>query len=572
MKIQSAITRKIYEFSPRKDGQAKYLCPECSAKRKPEHRGEKCFSWDAEKNRGYCHNCQAAFFEYRPFDKKQYVMPEWKNITKLSDKVVKYFEGRMIKQEALNKMRIYSDIETMPQFNKEVEVICFPYFFDGRLVNIKYRGPKKSFKLVAGAELIFYNQDVLREYKEVIITEGEIDTLSFITQGYFNVMSVPNGAGNKLEYLDPYIELFNGIEKIYLATDSDTRGIELRDELIRRLGAERCYLINFKDCKDANEFLCKYGPDFHDLIPNAQPVPLKGIVSVDNIAAEIYNLYEEGIKPGVKIGLDKLDNSITWELGRLCMVTGIPSSGKSEFVDFLVTRLNILYGWKAAYFTPENYPLKYHYAKLYEKIIGKEFKKGKSNNVEYDMAYEYIRENFFYILNEEDLKLSTILTAAKILVKTRGIKILVIDPWNKIDHQFSDSETRYISRALDEIINLAKFSNLLIFLVAHPTKMGKGEIPSLYNISGSAHFFNKPDYGFTIDRKADEQNILQDEVDVHIQKIKYKHLGKSDVVHLFYDKVTGRFKQGAGSDLSNWLIREEEKEIEFEIRNEDAPY
>ncbi|NLH53875.1 MAG: toprim domain-containing protein, partial [Bacteroidales bacterium] len=421
-------------------------------------------------------------------------MPEWKNITKLSDKAVKYFEGRMIKQEALNKMKIYSDIEFMPQFNKEVEVICFPYFFDGRLVNIKYRGPKKSFKLVAGAELIFYNQDVLREYKEVIITEGEIDTLSFITQGYFNVMSVPNGAGNKLEYLDPYIELFNGIEKIYLATDSDTRGIELRDELIRRLGAEKCYLINFKDCKDANEFLCKYGPDFYDLIPNAQPVPLKGIVSVDNIAAEIYNLYEEGIKPGVKIGLDKLDNSITWELGRLCMVTGIPSSGKSEFVDFLVTRLNILYGWKAAYFTPENYPLKYHYAKLFEKIIGKEFKKSKSNDIEYDMAYEYIRENFFYILNEEDLKLSTILTSAKILVKTRGIKILVIDPWNKIDHQFSDSETRYISRALDEIINLAKFSNLLIFLVAHPTKMAKGEIPSLYNISGSAHFFNKPDY------------------------------------------------------------------------------
>jgi twinkle protein len=566
MKIQSSNTKQIYQFDPGNKGEERHLCPECSHTRKKKN--DKCLAWDNKEKRGYCHNCQAAFFEYRPHEAKEYVCPQWTNKTDLTDKAVKYFEGRMISQPTLIKMRIYSDIEYMPQFEKKEQVICFPYFFNEKLINIKFRGPKKSFKLVSGAELIFWNIDCLAKFDEVIITEGEIDALTFIQAGYDNVLSVPNGANKNLEYLDSCIEMFNGIKKIFIATDQDTKGIELKGELIRRFGAERCYVVSFKDCKDANEFLQKYGPDIKDVIANSTPVPVKGIIEVGSFYADIRDLFEQGVQRGLIIDQPIIDEYITWEAGRLAIITGIPASGKSEFVDYLVAKLNIKHGWKAAFFTPENYPLKFHYAKMFEKLIGKKFSQSLTTELEWDMAYDYIRNNFFYILNEEDFTVKSILDSAKILVKTRGIKIVVIDPYNKLEHQYKDSETQYISRFLDQITLFAKVNNVLVFLVAHPRKMNKTngaiDVPSLYDISGSANFYNKNDYGFTVHRKVDSDNVMQNQIEVHFQKIKYKHLGKQGVISLDYDYVSGRFNQ-SGRDLRNWLIPEQKKEIPIMI-------
>lgn len=573
MKIQSSNTKQIYNYEP---GQSKTLCPECSHTRKKKT--DKCLSWDKEHNRGYCHNCLTSFFEYRPHEPKEFFIPQWKNLTDLSDKAVKYFESRMISQKTLNKMRVYTDNEFMPQFSKDVPVICFPYFLNDKLINIKYRGPNKSFKMVSGAELIFWNIDCLLKFDEVIIVEGEIDALTMIQAGYENTLSVPNGANKNLEYLDSCIEMFNGIKKIYIATDQDTKGIELKSELIRRLGPERCYIVSFKDCKDANEYLQKYGSDIKDVIPNAVPVPVKGIIEINSLYADIRDLYEQGVQSGLKINQNIIDEYITWESGRLVIVTGIPASGKSEFVDYLVCKLNINHGWKAAFFTPENYPLKFHYAKLFEKLIGKKFSQNTTTELEWDMSYDYIRYNFFYILNEEDFTVKSILDSAKILIKTRGIKVIVIDPYNKLEHKYTDSETQYISRFLDQIILFAKLNDVLIFLVAHPRKMsktanGKIEVPSLYDISGSANFYNKTDYGITVHRGTDDQNVMQNEVDVYFQKIKYKHLGKQGIIHLNYDYITGRFNQ-LGDDKSNWLVKNTEQiTIDYyETKKEDAPF
>jgi len=574
MKIQSSNTKQIYSFDPGTGNHERHLCPECSHNRKKKT--DKCLAWHNKEKRGYCHNCLTSFFEYSPHEAKQYVCPEWKNKTDLTDKAVKYFEGRMIKQSTLNRMKIYSDMEYMPQFSQEVEVVCFPYFMNGKLINTKYRGPQKSFKLVSGAELIFWNIDCLKDFTEVIIVEGEIDALTFIEHQFYNVLSVPNGANKNLEYLDSCIDQFRGIKKIFIATDQDTKGIEVRDELIRRLGPERCWVVSFKDCKDANEYYQKYGSDFKDVIKDSKPVPVKGIVEVSSIYADIYNLYTQGVQKGKEIGISKIDELITWESGRLAIVTGIPSSGKSEFVDYIVTKLNIKYGWKAAYFTPENYPLKFHYAKIFEKLIGKKFSNQNSNELEFDMAYDYFRDNFFYILNEEDFKVKSILDSAKILVKTRGIKTVVIDPYNKLEHQYKDSETQYISRFLDEIINFAKFNDVLVILVAHPKKMNKGEVPTLYDISGSANFYNKTDYGITIHRKTGEQGTMINEIDVYVQKVKYKHLGSQGRISLNYDFVTGRFNV-LSDDKSNWLVDSpipetaEQKEVNFWEKDEDEP-
>lgn len=574
MKIQSSTTRQIYNYEP---NGTRSVCPECSHTRKKKE--DKCLSWDKENKRGYCHNCSAAFFEYRPHEPKQFVIPEWKNETKLTDGAVKFFEGRMISQATLIKMGVYSGTQYMPGLKKETGVICFPYFRNGQCINIKYRSKEKSFALVSGAELAFYNEDCLNLSDEIIITEGEIDALTFIQAGFINTVSVPNGANN-FDFLDPYIERLIDIKKIFLATDQDTPGVKLRDELIRRFGAERCWIVSFKDCKDANEYLQKYGDAIKDVIDEAKPVPVKGIIEVPMIYSDIRSLFENGIQPGKKIDQEIIDKYITWETGRLAIITGIPASGKSEFVDYIVCKLNIKHGWKAAYFTPENYPLKFHYTKLFEKIIGKKFSAEKVSEIEWDMAYEYIKDNYFYILNEADFTVKSILDSARVLVRTRGIKIVVIDPFNKLEHKYTDSETQYISRFLDELITFAKLNDVLVFLVAHPKKMskvnGKTEVPSLYDISGSANFYNKTDYGITVHRNTDDSNVMINEIKVYFQKIKYKHLGEQGIIDLNYDYITGRFSQ-SGSDLSNWLIKEapivNQGVIDYyEVTNEEAPF
>jgi len=563
MKIKSKLTNALYEFSPKGTSpEERYLCPECSAHRKKK--SDKCFAWNPIDNIGYCHNCGTSFYIFKPGQEKQYTAPEWKNITQLTDKAVKWFTGRMISQKTLVKMKIYSDTVFMPQHGIDVETMCFPFFFQDDLINIKYRGPQKSFKLHSGAELIFYNQDALLNFEEIIIVEGEIDALSFIECGFDNVISVPNGANIKLEYLDIYHGLFDRIKKIYLATDVDPKGIELRDELCRRLGADKCMIVNFKDCKDANSFLCKYASDFNDLLKNATPMPTQGIVTVDNLYGDIRDLYENGIEPGLSLG-EPFDNFIKWETGRLAIVTGIPSSGKSEFVDYLVTKMSLNFGWRAAFFTPENYPLKYHYGKLYEKIIGKRFRKSASNEIEFEMAFDYIRENFFYIMNEENFSVDFILQNAKSLIKTRGIKVIVIDPYNKLDHQYTDSETQYISRFLDKLTNFAKFNDVIVFLVAHPKKMdkdgnGKIRVPSLYDISGSANFYNKTDYGIVVHRQFTDNNTMLNKIDVYWSKIKFKHLGEQGMSKLDYDYETGRFNTGV-EDKINWLNKSVEQKI-----------
>lgn len=563
MKYQSSLTKKVYEIDPQSK---RTTCPECSHNRRKKE--DKCVSWDLTNKRGYCQHCQAAFFVYENKPEKIFVVPDWKNITDLSDRALKWFSGRGISQETLKDAKIYSDNEYMPQHQKEVEVICFPFFRNDKQVNIKYRGAKKSFKLVSDAELIFFNHDVInQDYEDIIIVEGEIDALSFMEVGLKQVISVPNGAGN-VDFIDSCINEFDNINNVYLATDSDKKGIELRDELARRIGFEKCLIVDFKDCKDANEYLIKHGGlELGKTIENAINYPVKGIVKVNDIFADIKNLFENGIQPGKNIQIPSIDKKITWELGRLAIITGIPGHGKSELIDFLIARLNLIYGWKTAYFTPENYPLKFHYAKLYEKFVGKSFDKKYSNTDEFNIAYEYIRDNFFYIMDEEDSSVDMVINSAKSLVKSKGIKILVIDPYNKLEHpqERGESETQYISRFLDKITTFAKFNNVLVFLIAHPTKMRKSdmgvyEVPNLYNISGSAHFFNKTDYGLTVYRNYNVEKASYDNtIELFVQKVKFKHLGETGAVSMKYVYTNGRFAENheiqEEFDKSNWLIQ-----------------
>ena len=194
------------------------------------------------------------------------------------------------------------------------------------------------------------------------------------------------------------------------------------------------------------------------------------------------------------------------------------------------------------------------------------------NKTHFESIYEYIQDNYFYILNEEDLTIQSVINSAKAYIQQKGIKILVIDPYNKLEHQQErgQTETQYISKFLDILVNFARFNSILIFLVAHPTKMPKGEIPSLYNISGSANFYNKTDYGFTVDRAMDDDNIMTNNVNVYWQKIKFKHLGTQGVSELCYNINNGRFDEVGKYDNVNYLTSKYNVDVSFGLEFDES--
>ena len=565
MKILCLQNKVVYTIDAKKDGENAMQCPVCTETRR--HKNKKSFSWNNQKSTGYCHNCDSRFVEYKPMpERKVFTRPKITNRTELTGKALEWFLGRGISQGALNKLGVYSSTEFMPQTGCDRTVVCFPYYLDEQLVNIKFRDAAKNFKLVKDAELIFYNINALKDSKEIIIVEGEIDCLSYIEAGIDNCISVPNGASAKnLDYLDNYVDLFDGLEKIYLATDNDLHGFELREELIRRLGAEKCFVVNFGEFKDANEYLVNKGKiALAQTITNAIEVPVEGVIKLQSHYDDIYSMFISGAETGFGVGIEEIDKAVTWETGRLAVFTGIPSHGKSEFVDYICTRLNLIHGWKVGYFSPENYPVKYHYSKLASKISGKKFEKGYISREEYDRTFDYISNNFYFIYPEEDMSVDNVLSKAKHLVRRYGIRVMVFDPYNKIEHMRDrgETETEYISRFLDRMIMFGKRHNVLVFLVAHPRKMEKAANgayikPTLYDINGSANFYNKADYGISIYR-----DFNTNKTTASFLKVKFKHLGDGGDVELKYNYINGRY-ENIDSEFREWsdksyLDKEEE--------------
>lgn len=528
------------------------ICPSCNESRK--NKGAKSFSYDVTKGVGTCHNCNDSFVLFKELEPKEYAKTEYKrpakfvNNTELSDNMVKYFESRKISKQTINEMQITERLEWLPQTGSEMNCICFNYFRGGELINTKFRDGKKHFKLVKDAELIPYNIDGLKDQDCAIWCEGEFDQLSYYEVGYKYAVSVPNGANKSTQgliYIDNVINDLEGIKTHYISNDNDEPGRALRDELIRRFGAENCKLIELGDCKDANEFLIKHGRDaLRGKVTTAKDIPLSGIYNLEEDLPGLYDLWENGMPRGLEIGYSKVNQLITWVSSALAVWTGIPSSGKSEMVDDVCEQLNILHGWKVAYFSPENWPTKLHVAKIVSRISGKKYAKSAMDLHELDTTLDYVRNNYFFINpDNEDLTVDSILSHAKALIKRKGIKILVIDPWNKLDHKMEggESETKYISKVLDTLDMFAKKNDILIHLVAHPTKMkkdaaGQLEVPSLYDISGSAHFYNKAFYGLSVHRS-------DDTVLFNILKVKFKHLGESrgGTVVMRYNVKNGRY-------------------------------
>lgn len=562
----------------------KSTCPVCSADRKKKH--QKCLMLDWERGLGTCQHCgevlQLHTYERdKTFD--TYVRPIIKPENKpTQNKIVQWFESRGVSKLTLDKAKVTQGTEWMPQIGKETNVILFNYYVDGEVINIKYRDAQKNFKLYKGAQKTFYNIDSIKDMDECIIVEGEIDCLSFIEAGYDAVVSVPNGFTAQgqvnLDYLTEFYQYFEHKKKVYVCVDNDEAGENGKKELIRRLGSDKVYLCDLKDCKDANEYLMQYGKeDLLSVIANATPCPIENVIRVSDMINDLDEFYKNGVKNGYKIGLDEFDGIFSTYTKQFIVVTGFPSSGKSDFVDQMTIGYNMMYGWKTAYASTENYPQYLHVDKLVRKLYGNTPKYEETKEQAWRKCVDHINKNFFFIDYEDGFDLDKVLSKGEELVRRMGIRCLVIDPYNKIRDKgnLSMSITDYTNMYLNKIDNFCKKNDVVCILVAHPTKPqnDKGKLiePTFYDVKGGGEFYDMSPHGLLVHRDYETSTVK-----IKVLKVKFANLGENQAhVDYCWNVNNGRYtpiKDGSPRwDNTNWIATKQNPfditkslDIEFE--------
>jgi len=518
-----------------KEGATQGICPLCSSDRQPKNSKKQCASYDWERGLGTCHNCDSTFqlhsYQRKGASERVYERPPW-GTTEIYTKVEEWFKTRGISKQTLQDLNVGEGDEFMPQTGKKEKTIQFNYMMGDQLINIKYRDGRKNFKLYKGAEKVFYNINSVVGYDWCVIVEGEMDVLALHEAGIKNAISVPNGAtlnSNNLSYLDNCIDYLDDKTKIIIAVDADEAGQALKNEFIRRLGAEVCYIVDFNGNKDANEFLTEHGADkLKSAIHAAKQVPLENVTTLYDIQDELKDFVKNGFKPGFQVGLENFDKIFSTYTGQFITVTGIPSSGKSDFVDQMVVGYNKNYEWKTAFASPENQPTYLHAHKLMRKTWQDMPLPGDIGGDKWNQVADHVNDNYFFI-DMDKYSLESVLRKGAELVKRKGIKCLVIDPFNKVrdTNAHSDDVNRYTMDYLAKIETFCRKYDVLVFIVAHPTKMYKGqdgkiEEPTMYNIKGGGEWYDASYHGLLVHRDYEAKTTK-----VKVLKVKFQNLGEN---------------------------------------------
>ncbi len=514
--------------------------------------------------------------------------------------VAAFFASRGISEEILARNGVGVTRSYNPAARATVDAIVFPFRRAGVTVNSKYRAADaKVFWQSKGGEKVLYGLDDIVDAEQVIIVEGEMDKLALEAAGYRNCVSVPDGApakvrdgptpqpeeDRKFSYLWNCRAHLDRVKSFIIATDADEPGQALAEELARRLGRERCWRVHWPGAaaddtagkpatppeaarKDANEVLMKDGAEaLSRLIEAAEPVPIRGLFQFADFGEEIdryYGLDLHAELRGVQTGWENVDKLYRVVPGELSIVTGVPNSGKSEWVDALMVNLANSQGWSFALCSMEN-KVHEHARKLIEKFVGRPFFDSTSyaNGARRMSPDELARgkaflDSHFVLIRHEDDELPSIdwvLGLARAAVMRFGIRGLVIDPYNELDHRrpVNVSETEYVSQMLTRIKRFAAHNDVHVWFIAHPRQMAawRGEAPGLYDISGSAHFVNKCDNGLVVHRVRTESKEYEvGQVRIIVQKVRNKVAGRIGETTLNYDRANGRYID-AGTDVKD---------------------
>lgn len=542
---------------------ARVSCPFCSPDRRKSNSKDMTLS---RKDDGavvyFCHHCDAQGVVQAKRRIQLAAVPQPKIVSNaLKEHHYAWLSQRGISKETADKAKLFSADKWFARLNKTADCIGFPYYRDGALVAAKYRSfPEKDFTQDSGGAHDFFGIDHVDTTKPLIIVEGEIDALTLMEAGIVNAVSVPSGApikvadgkvlpseDKKFAYVWNAREVIEAVPYVVLATDQDGPGQALAEELARRIGKEKCRVAKF-DAKDLNDIFTdptrEGAKSVQDVIDRASPYPVSGLSDAGTYEDRINDLFSKGTGKGFSTGYSSVDSIYTVAPGQLTVVTGYPSSGKSNFIDQVMVNLAKASDWKFAVCSFENQP-EIHITRLMEIYTGKRFFEGKERMTQHerDQAFAWVKEHFLFIdsQGEEPNTLDSILERARVAVKRMGVRGLVIDPYNYIDlNRDNTTETEAISNMLTRVQKFCKAHDCHTFFIAHPSKINRAGVeqprPDGMSISGSMAWWAKTDNGITVHRQ-------EQWVEIAVWKCRYRWVGTQGETSLLYNKTAGTYSE-----------------------------
>jgi twinkle protein len=542
--------------------QQKVKCPKCKESGKT-NLNDNCLSINMSEGLYNCHKCGwsgkvrseqtiAQMIEQT----KAYKLPEQNSLSDIKNNAIQFLKDRGITQEVIDNNKVKS--------SRDGRGVVFAYYKNGKIINYKTRAiDSKKFFQAKEAEPIMYNYDRIKNQKIVFVCEGEMDSLSWEVAGIKYHTSVSQGAPNvgdknidkKLECLNTCSEVFENKKKIYIAVDNDENGRFLEKELVRRFGAERCLLVDYSPYKDANEVLVKEGIEgLQKRAKNASQPKVDGIFTVNDITDSMLDGYRNGQERGSSTYIEEVDKAWTWRAGEVNIWTGYQNEGKSLFLNQLATIKASVDGWKFAIFSPENMPMNDFFNDIIEMYIGKScdpyYKNNYMTEAEYRQGMSFVQNHFNVIYPQRNFSLHTIFEKAKFLIKTQGIRALIIDPYNTVQHKMNrgEREDLYISRFMSELKRFAVDNNISIHLVAHqvtPQKNDDGRYPKpdVNRIKGGGTFADKADNVLFVWRPDRAIDFSSKKVVFGSQKIKKQKLVgyPQDIGNISFDIRSSRY-------------------------------
>ena len=480
----------------------------------------------------------------------------------------------------LNNRKIsQATAETFKLFTKD-QKLCFPYYLDGDIVNIKSRTKDKRFLQEKNATKCLYNIDMLKKHwesvgtKSVIFVEGEMDVLALYEAGYKNVVSLPDGAPQTAKFHkdDKRFKAFEhskwifDADEVVVATDADENGKALRLELIHRFGKDICKVVNFPriddwHCKDANECLIQYDTQIlQECIQYAEEFPVHGLHGVKEYHDSIQNIYDGNEQRALSTGFKELDKIYKIMPGTFNLITGIPNHGKSNFLDQILLNLAENEGWNFALFSPEH-STPNHIRRLLEKRCRKPFDIGlhaRISQEELNEGIQFLDDHFRFIESTEDIpNIEYILKKAKLAKQRFGIKGLVIDPFNQIspDRDYAKREDEHIRDIIAKCQQFARNHQMVVWMVAHPHKLQRNDSgvippPDLYQVSGSAHWANMSDVALVVHRDFEDNSTQIITRKIREQGV-YGHIGQ---VYFNFNNVKKVYEEEVESSKDGYYV------------------
>lgn len=427
--------------------------------------------------------------------------------------------------------------------------LTIPYRLDGKLVNRKYRlTSEKRHEMDKGGKLCLWNAECLSDApRELIITEGEFDALAAMACGFRNVVSVPNGApaermddpvnANRYAFLYETEAALKNIETIILATDGDKPGRTLAHDLTCILGIERCKFVTYPEgCKDLNEVMLAHGSAaVVDMIATAKPYPVKGLYALSDFPDEIE-------VRSMATGIDALDPLMHIALGTFTVFSGFSNMGKSTVLNTILASC-VARGVPICVGSFETMAKPILRDGLAAALIGCGWGDLRSHP-QRQAAYDQLEKHVSIVSNalddDQEIDLEAYLELIRVAVVRDGARIVVLDPWNELEHKRrrDETETDYTGRAHRALKAFARRHNIALWVVAHPTKPEKGSTrkPGLYDIAGSANWANKADYGLIYHRPDKTVNAGT----LSVVKVRMGLPGRCGEIGVMLDPATSR--------------------------------